>query len=787
MPQPPPRSCHVVRSEKAGVVVRFPGGADGYVPRAELYWRRDRRHDPRHDFKPDRPLDVVPLGTEVDGLPAYSHRWADPGPWDRTLGAIDALHAGGRAEVAGTVVWAQADRAHVAVPGFEVDAVVPHGLLPLDDFPAYFAGRPVGDALFDGDAVRGVVEGTDRAAGHVVLSVRAARDAAPPPGGRAGGGPGLVESSPQLRALWNRLERQDEAFGELKEYGSPHAVAVACPDWETAPALVGLLAAVGFAAAPAGGPPGPDDPPPDAVVFDADRSLARGQLEPDLRLWAAAAPAARRVLVFSDLTAEAVGQLRAAGGLFHGAVRKWAGPKAWLAAVRAALDAAPPRFDPDQPPDGPAWREWTMAAAVDHERNRDDALAVVLNQLQIGLGAAAVALVRFDLNTRKAGLVGAAGRGLDFDAARPHLDKSPVRDIVEDHEVYRVADTLREDTTYRYLYDLFPQPGGRTRAPFRSFLGMRLVDFGRGSAQRAEHDRSGVGTPRPPADDRESYALLAFHPDPNAFPNAAAQLFCRAAVLLLTLLERDAVRQELIRFSGLVTIARQSSFLVHEFRSRTGAVLTWNRLLEADLDQLAAHRTPPAGLVDRLRATAGSLGRVAGTLAQVNEVFLNLSVEGRRPFRVGSVVDELRLVFRDQLGELNARLTTDFQWDGQVVSNRGQLAHVLSNLIQNALDQFRLSGCRRAEVRVGVECLPADPGGHPSPPRVKVTVADNGVGIPQYQYRQIFDYSFSTKPDGSGIGLHVSRLIASKLGGSLVLEASERFVRTRFAVTLPIT
>jgi len=772
------RSCLISRSETAGVTVRFPDGGEGYVPRAELYWQRGRDDEPRRDFKPEKPLVVVPTGGVVDGLPTYSHKWTDREPWERTLAAIAARSAGGRVEVVGKVIWAQPDRAYVHVPEFKVDAVLPRALLPLDEFPNYTRDKLVSDLLlFDGDEVRAVVESTDAAAGHVVLNVRAVRDAgvAPP------ATPRPIERNPPAAGP---TERAGDVFDELKEIGSPDAVAVAAGDWEHGPALVALLNAVGFAAAAVAGPPGRGDTRPAAAVLDVDRALSRDELDHVLRGWAAAAPDTRLVLLHSGLSADAVGQLRAAGGRFHGAARKWGTPKSWLAAVRSALDGT---VVADEPADGTGWREWAMADAIDHERTRDDALDVVLHQLLLGLGATTVALVHFDVVRRKISLVGSAGRGLDFDVPRLNLEKSTVRNIVEDHEVYRVTDTFREDAAYHHLYDLFPQPGGlpRTRPPFRSFLGMRLVDFGRGFAQRSEHDRKPDRRTTPPTDDRASYALMAFHSDAHAFPDGACQLFCRTAVQLLTLLEREAIRRELVDMSALVLVARQASFLVHEFRNRTTAVQTWNRLLEAEIDKLAPERAPGKMRIDQLRATSSSLGKVAGTLAQVNEVFLKLSVEGRRPFRIGAVLEELRLVFRDPFRELRIRFEVDLRWDGEVVSNRGHLTHVVSNLIQNAIDQFRLTGCGRPELRVTVEYLEADAHGPPITPRIKVTVTDNGVGIPQHQYKQVFDYRFSTKPDGTGIGLHVGRLIAAKLDGTLVMEASERFVQTRFAVTLP--
>jgi signal transduction histidine kinase len=479
-------------------------------------------------------------------------------------------------------------------------------------------------------------------------------------------------------------------------------------------------------------------------------------------------------------------ELRAASGQYHGAIRKWFKPQQLLSTIRAVLTAQP-QLDEAEVPDGGTWRELAMQDAVDHERNRDEALAMILEQLQLGLGATAVALLQFNCGTRQTTLIASVGLNRQhFDTARTSLDKSPVRDIVEDHRCYRVTDTSWEDAAFRHLYKIFPQHHVYNRPTFRSFLGMRLVDFGRGFAQTDSHERKSPVGALASEGGRESYALLAFHQEANEFSSSGTQFFCRTAALILAVLERDAMRRELVKFAEYVLVARQASFLLHEFRTRVSAMQVWNGLLEGDIDAIAAKRLPLPDQIDQLRATSTSLKRVAAGLSQINELFLNLSVEGKKSFRIGSLIDELRLVFRQPLRDLNVCLESDVKWDEEISCNRGHVTQILSNLIQNALDQFRIAECKSPEIRVLVEKYTPTDADSSSENHIRMTVADNGIGISRINYANIFEYNFTTKPDGSGIGLHVSRLIAENLRGSLVLETSERFLQTRFVVTIPI-
>ncbi len=798
---PTPRPCVIVRSEKSGAVVRFTDGHEGYVPGPECYWKWRRGISVADDptFQAGEVITVVPSPGQHNTLPHYSYKRAHREPWERTLDALKQRQTAGGVEVQAVVVNARENRVYVVVVDadwkhdsdwFEVDAVITRDRLPLDEFPEHAVDKsvpdrpsekPLNDLLFEGDRVRAVVDGWAEASAEVFLSVRAVRVPGRIGGGRAAG-PGGAPEHPQLRALWNRMESTDEPFAALRDFGSDHTVAVVCDDDVVGPAAVQLLTAVGFTASVANGPPAPGAAAPDAVVLDVDAVLRQGQLAAELARWLATAPSARMVLLHSDLPPKHLAQLKAMNGLYHGAVRKWYKPRELVSAVRTALDGAW-EPNPHQTSDGAVWRELAMRDEVDHDRRRADAIDGILHQVQLGIGATAVALVRFDLAKRRTTLEGASGVRLDFQHVEPHLDKSPIRDMVEDHECFRVDDAGRDEGVVRFLNKLLPPAHeyAGTRPTFRSFLGLRLMDFGRGFAQTTAYDRPAAPAAAP-ADDRELYALMAFHPETRAFSPAAAQLFCRAAVLLLAVLERDAARREMMKHSEYVMLARNASFLLHEFKTRIAAARTWNNLLGDDVDRLRSIKAPDSNQLARLQATSTSLNRVMGELAQVNDLFLTLTAEERRPFRLASVVDVLRLVFQEQLHGLGVQFEAEFNWEGQVESSRGQVSHVLSNLIQNALDQFQQAGCRRPVLRLQVERKgPVGTGG-----RAQVVVTDNGIGIPWHERERIFQYNFSTKPDGSGIGLHVSRLIAERLDGSLVLETSERFVQTRFVLEIPV-
>jgi len=110
----------------------------------------------------------------------------------------------------------------------------------------------------------------------------------------------------------------------------------------------------------------------------------------------------------------------------------------------------------------------------------------------------------------------------------------------------------------------------------------------------------------------------------------------------------------------------------------------------------------------------------------------------------------------------------------RVTADREQLVRVMNNLINNALDATREA--ENPEVRIDVEALDH---------RVKITVSDNGVGIPQEDQERIFEPNFTTKSSGTGLGLAMVRTIIENMGGSISV-ASEPGLGAQFSFTIPI-
>jgi len=113
----------------------------------------------------------------------------------------------------------------------------------------------------------------------------------------------------------------------------------------------------------------------------------------------------------------------------------------------------------------------------------------------------------------------------------------------------------------------------------------------------------------------------------------------------------------------------------------------------------------------------------------------------------------------------------------------GQISQVVHNLVTNAVQAMPGGG----RLHVTVENRPAgwrEPGGPLASPQVAITVRDEGLGIPASHLPRIFDPYFTTKQQGSGLGLTSAYSIVDQHEGTLTVT-SQVGVGSTFTICLP--
>ncbi len=141
---------------------------------------------------------------------------------------------------------------------------------------------------------------------------------------------------------------------------------------------------------------------------------------------------------------------------------------------------------------------------------------------------------------------------------------------------------------------------------------------------------------------------------------------------------------------------------------------------------------------------------------------------------INEVIGEMATMLRGEARGHGVSIRTDRKVDlPMMVADRVQLQQLLMNLILNGIEAMKDTG--------GVLTVKSQLGEHG---QIEISVNDTGLGLPLGQADQIFDAFFTTKPQGSGMGLSISKSIVEAHGGRIWAIGNEGRGAT-FHFTLP--
>jgi len=140
-----------------------------------------------------------------------------------------------------------------------------------------------------------------------------------------------------------------------------------------------------------------------------------------------------------------------------------------------------------------------------------------------------------------------------------------------------------------------------------------------------------------------------------------------------------------------------------------------------------------------------------------------------KPIQIEHWLESIRLLVQPALHEKNIRFQLSVHDAPELIGDEKMLSQVLINLLNNAMDALANTPDKKIDLQVAGN----------SSGRITITVSDNGKGIPPDELEKIFIPFYTTKENGSGIGLSLSRKIMRLHRGSLSV-ISEPNVQTRF-------
>lgn len=138
---------------------------------------------------------------------------------------------------------------------------------------------------------------------------------------------------------------------------------------------------------------------------------------------------------------------------------------------------------------------------------------------------------------------------------------------------------------------------------------------------------------------------------------------------------------------------------------------------------------------------------------------LKKTIPEMKPLDINALINETVLLITTDLNVRNNVLNTELDGDLPLVhGDRIQLQQVLLNLISNSFDAMQNNqGSREMSISTSRK----------DPKTIMVSVKDSGCGIPSQNLLKLFEHFYTSKPDGLGMGLSISRSIVEAHGGHL--------------------
>jgi PAS domain S-box-containing protein len=261
---------------------------------------------------------------------------------------------------------------------------------------------------------------------------------------------------------------------------------------------------------------------------------------------------------------------------------------------------------------------------------------------------------------------------------------------------------------------------------------------------------------------------LCMYQPKRAVPSAHHQdIIGRATHIASIAIERlevedalNKIRSDLAHVTRVMSLGTLAASIAHEVNQPLSGIIT---NANTCLRMLAADPPNVDGALETARRTIRDGNRAAEVITRLRALFRKAEFAAEQ-IDIHEAAREVIALSHQEFRRQGVNILTEFGETAVVVTgDRVQLQQVILNLLLNAADALKATDAR--DRRIVVKTTVRD--------EVELSVRDNGVGLDPERAAQVFDAFFTTKADGMGIGLSVSKSIIEQHGGRIWAEQNE--------------
>lgn len=393
-----------------------------------------------------------------------------------------------------------------------------------------------------------------------------------------------------------------------------------------------------------------------------------------------------------------------------------------------------------------------ISAPIDTGYPLQKTLEGMLQELCRQTGATAGFVFEMDPVTREMSVIAQVGNVKTREQARPELKFSPVKDVIQGHE------HLHEDDAPR-----------NARAKFRKLLS--FVEF-----------RSCIGLPIDMPSHSVDYGLFIIHSEPRRFNKSHDEQARLASILMKPAIERKRLEAQTQVAQAFLLGGQLSLGMAHEIGNKLSGIEGHVANLEACCTQLKSCPDPTADIWREIAQRLKEIRNLDSELRDLIHGYLGL-MRGDRSQQL-----DLHEILRRSGRELerlahNNKVQIKFELRAeaaQTMAVEAWLQQVFLNVMLNAIQQIAERRASGGTLTVRTEYQPD------SLLPFKIHFQDDGPGIHAQHLERIYELGFSTKKEGVGLGLFISRGLIESLGGKISVEESIMLIGTTLLIELPV-
>ena len=245
----------------------------------------------------------------------------------------------------------------------------------------------------------------------------------------------------------------------------------------------------------------------------------------------------------------------------------------------------------------------------------------------------------------------------------------------------------------------------------------------------------------------------------------------KTAALQSALDSLKTTQSELVQSAKLASLGTLSAGIAHEINNSINYVNGALIPLERKIHSLIPIEN--RGIIDKLLSSIKEGTHLTIEIVKSLRTFTGLNQAEFKQFKIKDAVDSVLVILKSKLREINVEveIPEELSMTGNLVS----LNQVIMNLITNALDVLP-----QQNGKIKIVALTEST-------EIKLSIEDNGCGIPPDSVCRIFDPFFTTKEvgKGTGLGLHIVQKEIEKHHGKISVS-SKVGIGTKFEIVLPM-